>query len=75
MLENDLDLGLIFNQKRLTSPNLIWDLTSSKCLLNLAPFFFFFLFSFFLLSKPRRRREGSLLLNVSQAFLGAFARP
>ncbi|XP_054051207.1 SERTA domain-containing protein 2 isoform X1 [Rissa tridactyla] len=35
MLENDLDLGLIFNQKRLTSPNLILDLTSSKCFLKL----------------------------------------
>lgn len=38
MLENDLDLGLIFNQKRLTSPNLILHLTSSKCFLKLSSF-------------------------------------
>lgn len=38
MLENDLDSGLIFNQKRLASPNLIWDFASSKCFLNLIPF-------------------------------------
>lgn len=69
MLENDLDLGLIFNQKRLTSPNLILDLTFSKCFLKLFSFCIETLTTF----APLQLRKGSLLLNACQTFLGLFA--
>lgn len=72
MLENDLDLGLIFNQKRLASPNLIVDLTSSKCFLKLFCFCIETLTSF--APSPTLQRF-FLLLNVCQPFLGMFASP
>jgi len=66
MLENDLDLGLIFNQKRLTSPNLILDLTSSKCFLKLFSFCFETPTSF----APSPTLQGLCALKCLSAVLG-----
>lgn len=70
MLENDLDLGLIFNEQRLISPSLTSGLTSSKRFLKRRSSLPGDPDSFC----PPPIRRGSLLLNARLLVAGAFAR-